>query len=66
MGTRGDVERGLDENFETRCEVCGAALTVAEIEVARERGRPFACAIHAAELLPADELAQEDDRADAP
>jgi len=56
-------ERTLEGNFGRRCEVCGTRLTSAEIEDAREHGRPFLCSVHAAEGIPADELASERDEA---
>lgn len=46
------TELGVEDNLEQRCEVCGASLTLAEIGEAREHGRPFVCAVHAAEELP--------------
>ena len=51
----------VEDDLGTQCVVCGTALTDAEIEQAREGGLPFACTSHAAELLPAEELAREDD-----
>jgi hypothetical protein len=53
-------ERTLDDTLEQTCTVCGARLTEQEIEAAREAGGPFLCTVHAAEELPADELAGED------
>ncbi len=50
-------------DFGTRCEICGASLTEAEISEAREGGRSFLCGLHAAELLPAEELSTEEDAA---
>lgn len=47
------TERGVDDNLECRCELCGATLTAIEIAEAREHGRPFVCSVHAAEELPA-------------
>ncbi|MCW3067277.1 MAG: hypothetical protein JWN32_4449 [Solirubrobacterales bacterium] len=47
---------GLEEHtLETvgdRCEVCGAALTARESEVALEAGGPALCSVHVAELEP--------------
>ena len=57
------IDEPLDDNFGTRCEICGATLTQAEIAEAREAGSPFVCGLHAAELLPAEDLAQQDDTA---
>lgn len=51
----------LDEDtIAGTCEVCGARLTTAEIETAREAGGPFLCSVHAAEASPADELGDEE------
>ena len=58
-----DIDEPLEDNFGTRCEICGATLTAAEIAEAREAATAFVCGLHAAELLPADELAQQDDAA---
>jgi hypothetical protein len=46
-------ERTLEDTLERRCQVCGATLTKAEIEEAREAGGTFLCSVHAAEELPA-------------
>jgi hypothetical protein len=56
-----DLDTPLEDNFGTRCEVCGASLTDAEIAEAREAAGPFVCGLHAAELLPAEELSVEHD-----
>jgi hypothetical protein len=58
-----DLDEPLEDNFATRCEICGATLTQAEIAEAREAGSPFVCGLHAAELLPAETLAQQEDSA---
>jgi hypothetical protein len=52
-------ERTLEDTLERTCTVCGARLTGLEIEAAREAGGPFLCGVHAAEELPADEIADE-------
>jgi hypothetical protein len=52
-------ERTLDDTLEETCAVCGAHLTEREIEVAREAGGPFLCSVHAAEELPAEDVADE-------
>jgi hypothetical protein len=57
-------ERTLDDTLERTCTVCGARLTQPEIEAAREAGGPFLCSVHAAETLPADELAAGEELAD--
>ena len=53
-------EKTLEEPFADRCEVCGAELTRAEIETAREANGPFLCTVHAAEELPAQDDTAED------
>ena len=52
-------ERTLDDTLEQTCAVCGARLTEAEIEAAREVGGPFLCGVHAAEELPVEETPDE-------
>lgn len=54
-------EHTLTEPFERQCEIYSAELTELEIHVAREASRPFLCAVHAAEELPA----QDDERPDS-
>jgi hypothetical protein len=44
-------EKTLDE-LGDQCEECGAKLTPAEMEAARESGGPALCSIHAAEDEP--------------
>jgi hypothetical protein len=51
-------EHTIDDTLERSCTVCGARLTDAEIEAAREAGGPFLCSVHTAEQLPADEIAE--------
>jgi hypothetical protein len=50
-------EKSLDQ-IGDRCEECGAKLTRAEIEAARDSGGPALCTIHADEVVP---VADEDD-----
>jgi hypothetical protein len=52
-------ERSLDDTLETTCTVCGARLTKLEIAAARAAGGPFLCSVHAAEVLPAEDVADE-------
>jgi hypothetical protein len=52
-------ERTLDDTLERKCTICGARLTALEIEAAREAGGPFLCSVHAAEELPAEDIADE-------
>jgi hypothetical protein len=49
-------EHTIDDTLERTCTVCGARLTDAEIEAAREAGGPFTCSVHTAETLAADEI----------
>jgi hypothetical protein len=51
-------EHTIDDTLERTCTVCGARLTDAEIEAAREAGGPFLCSVHTAETLPADEIGE--------
>jgi uncharacterized protein with PIN domain len=44
-------EKSLDE-IGDRCEECGAKLTRAEIETARDSGGPALCTVHAEEVVP--------------
>jgi hypothetical protein len=53
-------EHTLDDTLERTCSICGAQLTEAEIEAAREAGGPFLCSVHTAESLPADELGADE------
>ena len=50
-------EKSLDE-IGDRCEECGAKLTPAELEAARESGGPALCTVHADEFVP---VGEEDD-----
>ena len=52
-------ERTLEDTLERTCAVCGARLTGLEIEAAREAGGPFLCSVHAAEELPAEDIADD-------
>jgi hypothetical protein len=52
-------ERSLDDTIERTCSVCGAELTTAEIQDAREAGGPFLCSVHVAEALPVDEISAD-------
>jgi len=54
-------ERTLEDTLEKTCTVCGARLTTQEIEAAREAGGPFVCTVHAAEVLPADDLVSDEE-----
>lgn len=50
-------EKSLDQ-IGDRCEECGAKLTPAEMQAARESGGPALCTVHAEEVVP---VADEDD-----
>jgi hypothetical protein len=58
-----DLEEHTLESLKDRCEECGAKLTPQELEDALERGGPVLCGVHAAESVPADELAEADETA---
>jgi hypothetical protein len=47
-------EHDLDPMLEEHCEVCGATLTDAEIQVARDANGPYLCTVHASETLPVE------------
>jgi hypothetical protein len=51
-------EHTLDQAGE-RCEECGARLTADEIAAVIESGGPTLCKIHAAEVVPVDEVEEE-------
>ena len=57
-------EHTLEDSLEDRCAVCGAELTESEIHTARETAGPFLCSVHAEEVLPVQEDAQEAARTD--
>ena len=50
-----DLEEHSLPTVKDRCEECGAKLTQAEIDAAAEAGKPFLCAVHAAEQVELDE-----------
>jgi hypothetical protein len=55
-------EHSLDPVIERTCAECGAALTEQEIKAALEAveaGGQYLCSVHAAELLPAEEVESE-------
>ena len=54
-------ERTLEDTLEKTCTICGAELTQAEIQAAREAGGPFLCSVHAAEELPADDRVSDEE-----
>jgi hypothetical protein len=51
-----DLEERTLETIGDRCEECGAALTEDEQRAVLESGGPVLCKIHAAEVVPEDEL----------
>jgi hypothetical protein len=62
-GTLADMdleERSLD-HIGDRCEECGAKLTPAEIEAAMESGGPALCTVHADEMVPVGDEAEDFD-----
>jgi hypothetical protein len=54
-----DLEEKTIENPGDRCEECGAKLTPTEIQAAMESGGPALCAIHADEVVPVGEDADD-------
>jgi hypothetical protein len=62
-----DFERGVDDNLEQQCSVCGVSLDDREIEASREAGGPFLCSVHAEEETPVtgDEEPEEPTEAEA-
>jgi len=46
-----DPTAAVDDLLQRDCEACGAKLTDAELEAAREADGPWLCAVHAAELV---------------
>jgi hypothetical protein len=55
-----DLEERTLESVGDSCEECGAKLTPAEQQAALESGGPALCAVHAAELEPVAEDADEE------
>lgn len=56
-----DLEEHTLETVGDHCEECGAELTPEELSAALERGGPALCSVHAAENLPAEEEAEEEE-----
>jgi hypothetical protein len=46
------------ERVGERCEECGARLSQGELRAALEGGGPALCSVHAAEVVPLDEVAE--------
>lgn len=61
-----DFERGVEDNLEQQCSVCGVVLSDAEIEMSREAGGPFLCTVHAEEETPVASDAVGDDESSEP
>ena len=55
-----DLEPKSVDDVQERCEECGAPLTQEEIATALERGGPSLCSVHAAEVAPAEDIADAD------
>jgi hypothetical protein len=55
-----DLEERTLESVGDTCEECGAKLTPAEQQAVLESGGPALCAVHAAELEPVAEEADEE------
>jgi len=56
-----DLEEKTLEKAGDRCEECGAKLTDRELEQVIESGGPTLCAIHATEVVPVGEDADDQD-----
>jgi hypothetical protein len=54
-----DLEEKTLEKAGEHCEMCGAKLTSDELRVVLENGGPALCKIHAAEVEPGLEAADE-------
>lgn len=50
-----DLEEQTLEKTGDRCEVCGAKLTEAELQLALETSGPALCTVHADEVVPLDD-----------
>ncbi len=55
-----ELEERTIETIGDSCEVCGARLTMQELEAILEAGGPVLCQVHADELVP---VPDEDDAA---
>ncbi len=53
-----ELEEKSLEPVGERCEECGARLTADELRTALEGGGPALCSMHAAEVVPLDEIAE--------
>jgi hypothetical protein len=56
-----DLEEHTLESAGDRCEECGAKLTSDEIAAVLESGGPALCKIHAAEVVPVGDEAEDDE-----
>lgn len=56
-----DLEEKTLENVGDRCEECGAKLTQREMEQVIESGGPALCSIHAAEVVPVGDEADDEE-----
>ena len=54
-----DLEEHTLETAGERCEECGAKLTERELQAVLESGGPTLCAIHAAEVVPLGDPAED-------
>jgi hypothetical protein len=54
-----DLEEKSLDHVGDRCEECGAKLTPAEIEAARDSGGPALCTVHADDVVPVAEEAAD-------
>ena len=53
-------EHSLDPVIERVCAECGAPLTSEEIQASLDSGGPYLCSVHAAEEVPLEEEAPEE------
>ena len=55
-----DLEEKTLETVGDRCEECGAKLTPRELEQVIEAGGPALCTIHAQDVVPVTEEAEDE------
>jgi hypothetical protein len=56
-----DLEEHTLESAGERCEECGAKLTEQELRMVLENGGPNLCTVHAQEVVPVGEEADQGD-----
>jgi uncharacterized protein with PIN domain len=55
-----DLEEKTLETVGDRCEECGAKLTTRELEQVIEAGGPALCTVHAQDVVPVAEEAEDE------